>query len=679
MRSAEQAYLLKINKRIDLTPFNDLRCHPCVAYVVVTTSHSATEKAGVGIAEQVSITNALRQSERRFRIATEAVNGILWTNDPRGEMQGEQPGWSQFTGQPREEYSGFGWSKAVHPEDAQPTIEAWQEAVREKRLFAFEHRVRLADGQYRLCSIRALPVLDDDGSVCEWVGVHTDITEDRQTREALADTDERLRLALTAAGGAGTWDWDVLRDRIYANEGFARLYGINPTQAAEGTGLDDFTRNIHPKDIARVSESIQRAMRSGEEYRLLQPDGSIRWVSAVGRCKRDGDGNSVRFPGVAIDISNVHLADDALRMSEETHRIAAEVSRLGHCRLDVATRTFVSTTPIYKANYGRKPEEEFTYADLLQSIHPEDRERVLQALETAVRDQSIYRADYRIHWPDGSLHWISASGRLIHFEDGTPPQMAGVALDATQKHLAETALLQAEKLAAVGRLASSIAHEINNPLESVTNLLFLARGSKTMNEAHRYLDTADEELRRVAIIANQTLRFHKQSTLPREVSCFALVSSVLAMYGGKLRNSAITVAQRERAQRQIRVYEGDIRQVLSNLLGNAIDAMPSGGRLLIRSRETYDWNTGRRGVMLTVADTGSGMSTQTQARIFEAFFTTKGVSGTGLGLWISCEIMERNGGRIFVRSSQREGHRGTVVCIFLPFDEGVTPLMLSSQ
>jgi len=119
--------------------------------------------------------------------------------------------------------------------------------------------------------------------------------------------------------------------------------------------------------------------------------------------------------------------------------------------------------------------------------------------------------------------------------------------------------------------------------------------------------------------------------------------------------------------------------VLSNLLGNAIDVMPHGGRLLIRSRETLDWKTGRRGIVLTFADTGSGMSAETKARIFEPFYTTKGISGTGLGLWISSEIMQRHGGCIAVHSSQREEHHGTVFSLFLPFDGPVTALTPSAE
>ncbi len=505
------------------------------------------------VSEQLRTTTALRESEQRFRTATEAISGILWTNNAAGQMEGEQPGWSAFTGQTFADYQGYGWSKAVHPDDAQPTIDAWEAAVRDRRLFAFEHRVRRHDGHYRLCSIRALPVLDDHGAIREWVGVHTDITDDRRLQQHLV------------------------------------------------------------------------------------------------------------------------AADDALHLSEGSLRIAVEVTRLGYCRLDPATGTLLYSTDIFKANYGRKPDDPFTYKDLFTSIHPDDELRVRATLRKAITERSIFRSELRILWPDGTVHWISASGQFIDFEDGRPSQIVGVTLDVTQKHLAEAALLQTEKLAAVGRLASSIAHEINNPLESITNLLYLAHSSNDLAEIHHMLDAADAELRRVSIIANQTLRFHKQSSSPREISCDELFSTVLSMYEGKLRNAHISVEKRKRATRLIKVYEGDIRQVLNNLLGNAIDAMPTGGRLLLRSRESRNRQTGEPGIVLTVADTGAGMSPQTRAHIFDAFFTTKGLAGTGLGLWITADILKRHGGHISVHSSQNERHHGTVMSIFLPFSGPVAP------
>ncbi|MEO6816554.1 MAG: ATP-binding protein, partial [Edaphobacter sp.] len=239
--------------------------------------------------------------------------------------------------------------------------------------------------------------------------------------------------------------------------------------------------------------------------------------------------------------------------------------------------------------------------------------------------------------------------------------------DITEQKRKDALLIQTEKLAAVGRMASSIAHEINNPLEAVTNLLYIAQRTTGIHEIYLLLDTADQELRRVASIVNQTLRFHRQSSHPQAISCLDLFVTVLDLYQSRLKNMGIVIEKRKRANKPIEIYEGDIRQVLNNLVGNAVDAMPQGGRLLVRSREATDWRTARRGLTLTIADTGTGMDARTQARVFEAFFTTKGIGGTGLGLWVSAEITERHHGRLRLRSCQREGRNGTVATLFLPF------------
>ena len=243
--------------------------------------------------------------------------------------------------------------------------------------------------------------------------------------------------------------------------------------------------------------------------------------------------------------------------------------------------------------------------------------------------------------------------------------------DITERKHAEAALRQTEKLAAVGKLASSIAHEINNPLESVTNLLYLASTSTSTEEIKFYLETAEEEIARVSAIANQTLRFHRQASAPVKITANELLETVMAIYKGRLKGS-VRVQQQHRPSDPICCMEGEIRQVLNNLVGNALDAMTGGapGRLLLRSRNGTDWRTGRPGLVLIVADTGSGMSPATQASLFEAFFTTKGASGTGLGLWVSKEIVDRHLGRLNLRSSQNPAHHGTVFRLFLPRDTG---------
>jgi nitrogen-specific signal transduction histidine kinase len=245
--------------------------------------------------------------------------------------------------------------------------------------------------------------------------------------------------------------------------------------------------------------------------------------------------------------------------------------------------------------------------------------------------------------------------------------------DVTDQKKRDAALIQSEKLAAVGRLASSIAHEINNPLESVTNLIYIARQFAVLPEVKHYLGLADQELRRVSAIANQTLRFHKQASLPREITCAELFETVLSLYEGRLKSSGVRLEKRKRSQRSIECFEGDIRQVLSNLVANAIDAMSQdeqAGRLQLRSRDATDWRPGpgygRRGMVLTVADSGGGIPETARAHIFEPFYTTKGNQGTGLGLWISAAIVERHNGRMLMRSSNAPEHHGTVFSIFLP-------------
>jgi len=257
----------------------------------------------------------------------------------------------------------------------------------------------------------------------------------------------------------------------------------------------------------------------------------------------------------------------------------------------------------------------------------------------------------------------------VYAQNGAIQGITAASQEITQQKNAEKALIQSEKLAVVGRLASSIAHEINNPLESVTNLLYLARLSNDHEQVRNLLNDADAELRRVSAITSQTLRFHRQSSSPQDIDTTGLVNEILNVYLRRLHNSRTQLSTRLRARRTIRCFDGEIRQVLSNLIANALDAISSApGHLLIRTREATHWITGERGIVFTVADTGSGIAKETIKRLFEPFFTTKGTIGNGLGLWLSKEIVLRHKGAFGLRSSQSPVHHGTVFTLFLPFD-----------
>jgi len=245
-----------------------------------------------------------------------------------------------------------------------------------------------------------------------------------------------------------------------------------------------------------------------------------------------------------------------------------------------------------------------------------------------------------------------------------------IVIDASERKRSEEALRKTEKLAATGRLAASIAHEINNPLEAITNLLFLLRNFSGLEDpALNYVVMAEHEARRIAEITQQTLRFYRQSTLPTRANMADLLDSVLALYTGRLHNLNITVERRYDAEMDLFCFSGELRQVFANLVGNAIDATAAGGRLLVRARRSRNWkNPDQVGVRFAVADTGTGMPPEVRKRVFEAFFTTKELTGTGLGLWVSHEIIIKHGGVVHLHSRPAgDGQTsGTVFQIFVP-------------
>ncbi len=305
----------------------------------------------------------------------------------------------------------------------------------------------------------------------------------------------------------------------------------------------------------------------------------------------------------------------------------------------------------------------------LGTVHPEDFAAVSESWAKSVGTAEPFDVEHRIGSASGESLWVHSRAFPRRDIKGGVVKWYGTTEDIDHRKKTEIAIRQTEKLAAVGRLAASISHEINNPLAAVMNLLYLARGANELATIGVYLTAAEQELKRVSAITSQTLRFHKQSTRPTPVVCDDLLTTVVALYQGRLKHSKITVEKRKSTGRPVICFEGEIRQALSNFIGNAIDAMtPEGGRLLLGSRETTNWKTGEEALAITIADTGAGISTQARGQLFQPFFTTKGSGGNGLGLWISKQIINRHNGRIRVKSSTDQRHAGTLVSILLPFE-----------
>jgi PAS domain S-box-containing protein len=246
--------------------------------------------------------------------------------------------------------------------------------------------------------------------------------------------------------------------------------------------------------------------------------------------------------------------------------------------------------------------------------------------------------------------------------------------DVSERVRSEEALRRTEKLAATGRLAASIAHEINNPLEGLTNLLYLLRVySGLSGQALEYVQLAEHQTKRISEIAQKTLRFYRQSTLPVRARVVELIDSIVDLYRARAHTLNIQMACECDPEITLFCYEGEIRQVLANLIGNAVDATSAGGSIRVAARRSQRWRDSEiPGVRFTIADTGTGMTAKVRNRIFEAFFTTKEATGTGLGLWVSQEIIEKHSGAVHVRSRAAEGgaaNSGTVFQLFIPDDE----------
>lgn len=232
---------------------------------------------------------------------------------------------------------------------------------------------------------------------------------------------------------------------------------------------------------------------------------------------------------------------------------------------------------------------------------------------------------------------------------------------------AEAALIRSEKLASVGRMSAVIAHEINNPLAAVTDLLYLVRSIEGMPDpALEYLETADAELKRVAHITRQTLGFYRETAAPTTFAMAGLLTSVLDLMRAKVRAKQAVVDCQCDSALEITAMHGELRQVLSNLLANSLDAIGENGRIIFRASLSRDPRDGAIRIRITIADGGKGIDSAALPQIFEPFFTTKGTIGNGLGLWVSKQIIEKHGGSIRVRSCANRGQRGTTFSIVLP-------------
>ena len=362
-------------------------------------------------------------------------------------------------------------------------------------------------------------------------------------------------------------------------------------------------------------------------------------------------------------------AKDAIRERDDLLQLAIQANGMALWVWDLTTNTFEWSDEVYKMAGVEPSAIPPTYEAWRALVHPDDLAQLDQAISKTQAEGVDFRMQYRLICSDGSVSWLESQGKCQRDRDGNATRVLGVLTNITHRKRTEEAILRTEKLSIAGRLAASVAHEINNPLASVTNLLFLVTLAESVDQSRNYATMALEELDKVAKITQQTLQFSRQNPIPAVTHLSAVMEGVAGIFRGKLKRAKVQLEVRVPAETEVLCVSGEIQQILANLVSNAIDAMPEGGRLVVRIRPSRDWRDYKtEGMRITVSDSGTGMDRETMRRVTEPFFSTKAESGTGLGMWIVAELLSRHRGGLKVWSAQKANPSGTAFSIFLPLD-----------
>ncbi len=642
---------------------------------------------GYETTERTRAEGALRESESRFRAAIAAVHGVVWTNTPDGEMVGEQSGWSALTGQTPREYEGYGWADAIHPDDARPTIDAWREAVAEQRQFDFEHRVLRHDGEWRVFSVRAIPAVDADGTIREWIGIHSDITDERAIQAALRESEENYRFTVELHPQvAWTATPDGQLDQVA--ERWREWTGTSGLGNGWGHGL-------HPDDREYSMDAWLHSVTTGDpydvEHRVAHTDGEYRWTRSRAFPRRDENGRIIKWYGATEDIDDRKRAE--VKAFEAARELRGVVDALPGFVWTANEGGLIDYTSPMWHNYSGSMPEDAMGLGWASFVHPDDQPGALAQWQASLATGEPYEVEFRLRNSEGRYMWWLAraqkqrdTGRWI----GTATELETIvaaretlrrsreelerAVEARTAELreAEEQLRQSQKLEAIGQLTGGVAHDFNNLLTVIRGSVdLLQRPGITEERRDRYIEAISDTVSRAAKLTGQLLAFARRQALQPDV--FDVVADV----------SAITDMVRTLTGSRIQVdmvlpeealhVDADPSQfdtAVVNLVANARDAMGGEGALTIRvdASNGIPAEGGRSVegdfVAISVTDTGTGIPPDVQEQIFEPFYTTKGLGqGTGLGLSQVYGFSMQSGGEVRLKSVMG---RGSTFTIYLP-------------
>lgn len=459
---------------------------------------------------------------------------------------------------------------------------------------------------------------------------------------------------------------------------FSLLY---PEEIVAERGLGAVLRTGQSEIYESISEDLLAAVAIDEEHLRRMRELRITSSILVALKSRGKILGAIRLLAAGANRSfgtdDLQLAEDLARRAAsavdnaQLYRAVIEQDnnlRLSHAAAKMGSWSWdlVHDLPVwsneFKALHGLPADFPASREAGQALVHPEDRAEVLRQLQEVLASNADQLSfEHRGIAADGRVLWVHARGRIDRDQNGKAIALSGISMDVTERRLAEEALRRTEKLAAAGRLAATVAHEINNPLEALINLVYICQRAPGLPKvAADHLLVAEQELNRMAYIVRQTLGFYRESAVPYPTRISAIVSEVLDLYRSRLAAKSLHLSVEADPDVSATVIGGEIKQVIANLIANAIDATEPGGSIRISVLRDGD------AVNLAIEDTGSGVAEKDRSHLFEAFFTTKSDVGTGLGLWVSKGIIEKHKGRISFDSETGPDRHGTRFHITLP-------------